>query len=129
MSNSHSESGSVSESDSDSSDIDYEEEYKIINEMFPDLDFTISMSIKELNKVVTQKNKIQVVQRYNCYCYSDRKPKKKSKVFIIEGENITHKYILEQLINQGFKIKCNHRYYEGLSQHNNDYTFIIDLGS
>ena len=110
------------------SDTDYEEEFKIIDELFPNIDFTISMSLKKLNQVVTPKNKIQVVLRYDCYCY-DEEPKKASKVFIIEGENMTHKYILEQLIKKGLKLECNHSYYEGLSQHKNDYTFIIETGS
>ena len=88
------------------------DEIEKINNMFPNAMFTVAMDIEDLDDIVTNLNNIVIKNTYDCYCYDNRK-KKKTDVYSIEGPNITNKFIINKLIEQGLNLECNHRFLEG----------------
>ena len=93
-------------------DEEYEREIEEIERMFPDAKFTISIDIEELDDLITDKQSIIIKQVYDCYCYQDYN--KKTEYFYIKGEKLTQRYVIEQLIEKGLEIECNHTFLEGI---------------
>lgn len=109
-------------------DEQYELEIEQIEQMFPNAKFTIAIDIEELDVVFTKQPAIVVKQTYNCYCYKDCN--KKTEYFYISGKNITTKFIINQLIEQGLELDCNHHFLEGFEKvKNSDCQFGICTGS
>ena len=107
-------------------EIEYEIEQKII--MFPNAQFEISINIEEMDKLITDKQNIIIKNTYICYCYDNCN--KKTDYFYIQGENMTHRYVIEQLIEKGLKLDCNHHYLEGFYKTNgSECQFEIWVGS
>jgi len=106
----------------------YEREIEEIEEMFPNAKFTIAINIEELDVIFTKQPAIVVKKSYNCYCYTGcNKP---SEYFYISGKNITTKFIINQLIEQGLELNCNHHFIEGFEKvKNSDCQFEIYAGS
>ena len=105
----------------------YDEEYRKINEIFGDTDFTISIDCDELDELLTDKKQIIIKQDYNCYCYD---AKINSKYYTICGNKLTLKYVLLELKRQGLKIDCNHHFIEGfIETKHSDCQFEIATGS
>jgi len=92
-------------------DEEYNYEYEQIDTMFPNAQFTIAIDIDDMDKLITTKNELIIKSKYNCYCYTNCK--KNTDYFYIQGENITHRYVIEQLIKQGLELDCNHQFLEG----------------
>ena len=63
--------------------------------------------------VITDKHHLIIKNTYNCYCYSYNNSKKNTDYFYIKGENMTCRYVIEQLIKQGLQLDCNHNFLEG----------------
>ena len=103
-----SESNSSASSEYDSEY--YEEEFKYMEKAFPGASFDICMRLKELDKVISEEKTIVVKSSYGCYCYDECK--RNDETYIIQGEKITNRYVIEQLILQGLRIDCNHRFLE-----------------
>ena len=96
---------------------EYETEYELIHEMFPDANFTVSIPIEELDDVVSIEQTIVIKLSYNCHCYSERP--KFSKWFNIRCNTdgkITNKTILNELIKQNLKLECDHQFIEGFDK-------------
>ena len=87
-----------------------DEEYEC-EQMFPNAQFSIAINIEDMDKLITTEHQLIIKSKYNCYCYTNCK--KNTDFFYIQGENITHRYVIEQLIKQGLKLDCNHRFLEG----------------
>lgn len=118
----------LSSSDSEIDSNDEINEYEEINNMFPNAPFSICLRLNELNKVVTTEKIIIIQCDFNCYCYDDCP--RNTEYFIIEGEHITNKYIIEELIKQGLKIECNHDFLESIDKMPNSETkFKLWFGS
>jgi hypothetical protein len=109
---------------------DYENECNLIDLMFPNAKFSIAIDIEELDDIITTQPKIIIKSSYNCYCYEICK--RTTEYFIISGKNITNKYIINELINQGLHLDCDHRFVEGFhnpSSIKSDCQFEIMTGS
>ena len=84
-----------------------------INSLFPNAKFVISLSVNELNKIITTKKEVKLIQTFDCYCF-DNCPKQ-NKTFIIRSEEpMTTKYIINELIKKDFTLDCNHRFLESI---------------
>ena len=83
----------------------------MLDEMFFNAYFDVSMDIKKLDDLVSDKNEIIIQQEFKCYCYKNLPTD--NKIFTIRGDKLTNKYIIEDLINQGLVINCDHRFLEG----------------
>jgi Na+-transporting NADH:ubiquinone oxidoreductase subunit NqrF len=106
----------------------YEEEFQEIERMFPNAKFVISIGLEELDTVITAQTNIVIKQSYTCYCYEDCK--KKPDFFYICGENMTNKFIIQELIEQGLEIECNHCFLEGFDKtENSECQFELGTGS
>lgn len=109
-------------------DEQYEREIEEIEKMFPNAKFTIAIDIEELDVVFTKQPAIVIKQSYYCHCY--RGSNKKTEYFYISGKNITTKFIINQLIEQGLELVCDHRFIEGFEKvKNSDCQFEICTGS
>jgi hypothetical protein len=109
-------------------DEQYEKEYELIEQMFPDAKFTVAIEFEDLDEVVTNLPAIIVKNAYTCYCYNGHN--RPTDFFHISGENMTNAFIVEQLIKQGLDLDCNHCFLEGFYKtKNSDCQFEIWTGS
>jgi hypothetical protein len=102
-------------------DDEYEREFQQIYKMFPDAKFDILISLKDMDDIITENSYLIVKNSYNCYHYKDwKKPliasSRPAEYFIIRGEKITYKYMIEELVKQGLDTGCDHRGLEGYSK-------------
>jgi hypothetical protein len=93
-------------------DEEIECEIEQMNNMFPTAQFEVAISIEEIDKLITDKQFIIVKNTYSCFCYDNCK--KNTDYFYIRGQNITYRYVIEQLIEQGLQLDCDHHYLEGV---------------
>jgi hypothetical protein len=105
----------------------YEIENELINELFPNAKFTISIRYEELFETITDENKILIKHCNSCYCYNGTPLKNKTRQFTIKGENITLKLIFEKLIERNLELNCNHYFIEGFYKvpGKNYYEFVL----
>jgi hypothetical protein len=83
--------------------------------LFPNSKFTVCMDIDELNKILTDKTEIIIKCVFNCHCY--KTIKRDTEYYLIKGNNMTYKYIINQLINQNLDLEdCDHQFIEGFDK-------------
>ena len=119
------------QNDDDDDDFDQEaceHEMEILDEMYPDINFTICIPINTFGDIVTQSKKILVINRYNCYCYSEN-PRVLDHFVVTGTENnpITYKKIIDVLAKK-FNPACAHRFLEQIDEISED-IFEIFCGS
>ena len=103
----------------------FEFQQKIIDELFPNVKFSMCIDFNDLNKVVTTKKKATLIQTFDCYCY-DTSPRP-TKTFIIKSNKpMTRRYIINELIKQDFTLDCNHCFLESLEVNSKG---IIEYGT
>jgi hypothetical protein len=108
-------------------DTDYECEYNRLQEMFPNAQFSICIDLEYMDELLTDKNFIIIKQPYTCYCYVNCV--KNTDYFYIKG-HMTYRHIIEQLIEQGLSLNCNHHFLEGFCTTNiSDCQYEMVLGS
>ena len=106
--------------------IEYEER---VNEMFPDLEnFVVCLDLDTIDEPITPKKNITVRVDYDCYCYCPTidpasRPRKPSK-FVVKGESITPKLIIQELIRRKW-IPCNHAFLESIDVKDDGYAHLI----
>ena len=107
-----------------------------VNKIFPYVEFTIDMTLDQIDEVVSPLDKIIVKQTFDCYCYEDDSASKSPipKWFTIHCKNdekMTNRVIIRGLAMQGFSLDCNHRFLEGFarSSKGGDCQFEPVLGS
>ena len=96
---------------------EYEKEFKELDEMFPNANFTVSIPIEDIDDIVSTENVIMVKCSYNCHCYSAC-PKVPNWFNIrcpTDGK-ITNRTILNELVKQNLNLECNHQFIEGFDQ-------------
>ena len=71
------------------------------------------MSLEDLDEVLTEQPHIVIKHAYNCYCY-DEEPKN-TEFYYISGENMTNTFIIQNIVEQGLVLECNHCFLEGFS--------------
>jgi hypothetical protein len=107
---------------------EYELEIEQIHNMFPKAKFEIAINIKEMDKLVTDKDFIIIKKTYDCFCYKECT--KKTEYYYIRGDNITYRFVIEQLIEQGLELDCDHHFLEGFNKSSgSDCQFEISTGS
>ena len=105
-----------------------DKEIALIRILFPKAKFTISIDYDELDKVISREQSIIAIQRYDCYCYN--KNKQVTEYYHIKGKNITNRYAIQCLIEQGFEPKCKHSFLEGFTKmKNSSFKYEINMGS
>ena len=118
-------------SDSDSDEEEYMKEIEIINEMFPDICFSVAIRLAEMDQIVSEKDTIVIKSDYRCYCYRDYP--RNTDFFIInrpKNGKITYKHIFTELMNQELDLDCDHCFIEGIEQTpNSECQFEFALGS
>ena len=104
--------------------------------MFPNANFNVSILLQDMEKTISDLDKIIVKQTFDCYCYDGYEPTLPAKWFPIhcsfdKGEKMTNKFVINELIKQGLVLDCNHRYLEGfiLSSNNTTCQYEMLLGS
>jgi len=103
-------------------------EAALLYNTFPKAKFTISINYDELDTVITNQPSIILIYNFDCYCY--RKNKRKTEYYYVRGKNITNKYLIQSLIEQGFYPDCNHKFLEGFMKMNNSaFKYEILMGS
>ena len=110
----------------DKTEEEMENEFDLIDKMFPGAKFVIAIDIEELDDVVTERTNIVIKNTYDCYCYAG--VNKIADYFYISGERITNKFIINKLIEQGLSLNCNHCFIEGFDKES-DCQFGISAGS
>ena len=104
------------------------EEFRQIDEIFGETDFTVSISLDELDDLITDKKQIVIKCDYICYCY--KLEPRNTEYFVINGDRLTNKYVLLELKNQKLCLDCNHCFIEGFYKcDNSDIQFGLRIGS
>ena len=106
----------------------YEREQNLINEEFPNAQFTISIPYNELEEIVSLKSTIYILDRRYCYCNQHNPLPTQTFTITSNRSPITKKIVLKQLIRQNLDITCNHHFLEGFHKLN-DNTFELMTGS
>ena len=107
----------------------YDAEAALLYNIFPNAKFTISIDYDELDTVITREQSIIAIQRYDCYCYNNNN-KRVTEYYHIKGKNITNRYAIQCLIEQGFTPYCKHRFFEGFTKmKNSSFKYEINMGS
>ena len=75
---------------------EYLKEKEMLDEMFFNAYFDVSMDIKALDDLVSDKKEIIIQQEFKCYCYKNLPTD--NKIFTIRGDKLTKKYVIEDLI-------------------------------
>ena len=111
------------------SDEIYEKEMLLLEQMFPDANFTISIGIDAMGILVTDDTQMIVKHIYNCGCYDDNE-RPNTKYYSITGAQLTYRYVIDSLITQGLTLDCDHHFMEGFIQcEDSDCQFEIMIGS
>lgn len=117
-------------------ELDFQFQQEELNRMFPDAKFTIALSLDELDDVISPLDKIIVKQTFNCYCYggvpaSDAPVPRWFPIHCDEGEKMTKRVVIRELVRQGLSLDCNHRFLEGFirSGKGGECQFEMVLGS
>ena len=106
----------------------YAYEREQIEQMFPNAEFVVAIDFEELIDVVTDLSNIVIKNTYGCYCYDNCE--RNTDYFYItttNGEKMTNKFIIQELIKQGLKLECNHVFVE--DSKDSDCQFEIWFGS
>jgi hypothetical protein len=113
-----------------------EMKYNIVQQMFPTANFIISIPLQDIEKTISNLDKIIVKQTFDCYCYDGYEPELPAKWFPIhcsfdKGEKMTNKFVINELIKQSLVLDCNHCYLKGfiLSSNNTTCQYEMLLGS
>ena len=115
--------GKYSNEDEEITQEEIDAENEIIDNLFPDANFSICIHSSELEEVLTDEKNIVIQHSCNCYRCGDNN---KTKYYFITGDNMTYKYIINELIKQGLKAKCDHQYLEKFYKLNNECNFLFD---
>jgi hypothetical protein len=108
-------------------DEEYEYDAEQINSMFPNAQFTIAIDIENIDELITDKHNLIIKRNYNCYCYNYSK---NTDYYYIRGENMTVRYVIEELIKENLTLDCNHCFLEGFNKTlGSDCQFELCLGS
>lgn len=104
--------------ENEDSEAEYEAEQKIIEEMFPNCPFDVSVNSGELEDDLGQ-NQIEIVLNRNCYCWDNVGPRKLSVCVKPQENNVSVKvkdaiYALADVYGPGWQ--CNHRFLEGFDE-------------
>ena len=92
-------------------------EYEQLKTMFPNANFSICMSISELDDIVSTDKKIIIKCEHNCFCYSVYK--RRAAYFTVHNLNnagISNKMIIQVLINAEYETGCDHIYLEKIER-------------
>jgi len=93
------------------SDSEFEAEFEEIHKQFPDAQFSISLSLDELDNVVINSKKVAIKCDFKCYCYSEAP--RNSEYFILESKKaITNRDLINCLIKNNFETGCDHYFLE-----------------
>jgi excinuclease UvrABC helicase subunit UvrB len=93
-------------------DTEYETEWKIIQQMFPDAKFTISIALEKMNKIITNNDIVVIQLIHNCYCYEDNERKNEYVLVKNDGNGITYKNLIDALIKEQYDPNCSHYFLE-----------------
>ena len=105
---------------SEKTDEEYQREQKIIDETFPDAKFPVCITPEEIDEVCCD-DRTDVMIRHKCECYYwDNCPHLCPTHFIrvTNSQPITHRMVVNALIENGFNPDCNHIFYEGVYKKN-----------
>ena len=104
----------------------FEEEQQQLDEIFGDIDFTVSIPLNDMDDLLTDRTWIVIKNIYTCYCY-EHEPRT-ADYFVICGDSLTIKYVLLELKKQNLHLDCNHRFIEGF-QKDSECQYSLILGS
>ena len=96
----------------------YEEQRVELDRLFPDVKFTLSIDLEDLDIELSTLDKIIVKNTYNCYCYEDSPPPNDYiEVIKPEGQtHITYRDVIQKMSDIGYNPECNHHFLEGIQQ-------------
>lgn len=106
----------------------YDDDYESVDSAFTNAWFSVGIPSYELDAVVSPLDKIIVKQTFHCLCYrfyQHTDSGEYAEVYPIpkwfpvhcgEGEVMTNRHILTELIRQGMSLDCEHRTVRGFER-------------
>ena len=106
----------------------YIENFEKVYQMFPDAKFDIAIDFDDLDNIVTNEKHMVIKHVNDCRCY--KKTNIKTRFFFIQGDKLTNKFIINELIKQGLTLDCDHRFLEGFHKlPDSDVQYELVIGS
>jgi hypothetical protein len=106
---------------------DYESDMNYLQNEFKNAQFEVCIDPCELDDIVSELPQIVLKNQYNCYCYTDQR--RPDDYFVMRSNNLTYRYIIQQLIDRNFAPNCNHKFLEGFCKSTNpdsiEYQFMM----
>lgn len=96
----------------------WEEEQRIIDEMFPNCPFSICIDLDEMNQVVSNEPRI-VIQCVPCDIPCGRSGNRIYVYVNNNGNGITNKDMIKAMIDAGYHPECDHHFLEGFDKKSN----------
>ena len=101
-----------------SEDDEYEKylrEHAILESLFPDVGFDVSVPLEDLDDIVSPFDHIIIKNVFNCYCYNEN-PKMTDYIDIKKkGGTITIRDVLNELNRIKYCCECNHSFFESVT--------------
>lgn len=118
---------------------DVEKEVEIISNLYPFANFHIDIPFYLLNKLVSDRRSIIVINVLSCHCFMDFERLENDDTYSFEpftqsfvidghGEPLTHSFVLRSLINQGLHSECDHQFLESITQYDG-MVYRLEFGS
>ena len=93
--------------------LSFEQEYNMINNMFPSIKFSICMNLDKINTSLCNDEFLYIINNHSCYCFENKNMQiisihnKEKRIFTIYD-------ILKQLEFQEFNPECDHIFLEDI---------------
>jgi len=99
-----------------------EKQEAIYNDIFKTDYFIVVIDLNKIEDIITTEKNIFIKHKFSCCCYDIQNSSyyNHSKFYHIQGDNMTYKFIIQELIKQDFNkpidndIICNHKFFEGI---------------
>jgi hypothetical protein len=90
-------------------------EHAILESLFPDVGFDISVPLENLDDIVSPFDHIIIKNVFDCHCYDER-PKNTDYIDIKKkGGNITIRDVLNELNRIKYCCECSHTFFESVT--------------
>jgi hypothetical protein len=99
-----------------------------MNTEFPEALFVVAIDKSELDDIISESDQIMIKQEFTCYCFNVKRDPLYYHIKVSPGQNLTNRYVINELIEQKMNLECNHMFLEGFIQ-KTDVQFELITGS
>lgn len=94
---------------------DEEAEYtlQLYEGYFPDSNFIVTIPLDNIDDLVTDHISLLIKIEYNCGCFDEERFPQYYYIQGKKGQQLTNKFVIQELLRQGYNTECIHDYLDG----------------